>query len=224
MPISSARPQVTAPAMEPTPSTESTQDDIRIRTMQVRRLGLAVSGGALVWATGLVTVGATPDTELGIAIGDLSALPFQLGLFALLHVQLRTRATGTSRAAVALIQVERVLLALASLWTVLHGISYAASYAWRDDVWLALLDAFWPLSMLGMAIVGVKVALAGRWRGAARFWPLVAESWAVIIVPTFLLIGPGKVADLVGAGHLVLGYGGLGLLLALRPQLTGARD
>ena len=55
----------------------------------------------------------------------------------------------------------------------------------RDDLWLAVLDVFWPLSMLGMFVIGVKIAFAGRWTGAARIWPLVAESWAVVSVPAF---------------------------------------
>jgi hypothetical protein len=203
-------------------ATQDPQDGIPTR--QVRRLGMAVSGGALVWAAGVAAVGSSPTTGRDISIGDLSALPFQLGLFALLRVQWRTRATGTSRAAVAMLQVEHVLLALATLWTLLHGLAYAASSAWRDDAWLTALDAFWPLSMLGMAVIGARVAFAGRWRGAARFWDLAAQSWAVVVVPTFLLIGPGRVSDLLGVGHLVMGYGGLGLLLALRPQLTGAHD
>ena len=44
-------------------------------------------------------------------------------------------------------------------------------------------DAFWPLSMLGLAAIGVRIAVAGHRRGAARFWLMVAESWAPIVVP-----------------------------------------
>jgi hypothetical protein len=57
-----------------------------------------------------------------------------------------------------MLRVEYVLLGLASLWTVLHG----AVPAFRDDAWPAALDAFWPLSMLGMFIIGLKIAFAGR--------------------------------------------------------------
>jgi len=193
-----------------------------IGARQVRLCGTALCGGTLVWAASLATLGANPDTAIGISLGESASLFFQLGLFALLRVQLRTRATGTSRVALAFLWVQHVLLALASLWTVLHGVASAASLSWRHATWLSVLDIFWPLSMLGMALLGIPLALAGRWRGAARFWPLVAQSWAVVVVPTFLFVGPGKVADLLGAAHLVVGYAGLGLLLALRPLLTGA--
>lgn len=59
---------------------------------------------------------------------------------------------------------------------------------------------------------------------AVRAWPVVAESWAVVNVPVFGALGPGRAADLVGGSHLLLGYCTLGLLLLLRPELTGARD
>jgi hypothetical protein len=185
---------------------------------QARRTGLAVLGGSLVWAATMVTVGNNPESSIGISINDFGGLLFQGGLFALVGLQLATRATGTSRLAVGMLRVERVLLSLAMLWTVLHG----AVPAFRDDVWLAVLDAFWPLSMLGMAIIGVKIAFAGRWRGLARIWPVVAESWAPVVIPAFAVLGAGRASDFVGAGHLLIGYCTLGLILALRPHLTGA--
>jgi hypothetical protein len=184
----------------------------------VRRAGLFLTAGALTWSAAVLTFGSNPTDNLGITITDLGALPFQLALFGLVTAQLRTGATGTSKVARGMLRVEYVLLTLATLWTVLHG----AVPAFRDDLWLAVLDAFWPLSMLGMAIIGVKVALAGRWKGVARIWPMIAESWAVVTVPTFILIGP-PVSDFVGGGHLIAGYAVLGLILATRTHLTGAR-
>ena len=86
----------------------------------------------------------------------------------------------------------------------------------------AALDAFWPLSMLGLAAIGVRIAVAGHWRGAARFWPMVAESWAADRRAHFSVLVPG-VGAAVGAGHLVVGYATLSLVLALRPGLTGLR-
>ena len=184
----------------------------------VRRTGMFVTAGALIWAASMVTVGNNPTDSLGITISDLAALPFQASLFALVTAQLRTRATGLSRVARGMLRAEYVLLCMATLWTVLHGLFPAA----RDEVWLAVLDAFWPLSMLGMFVIGVKIAFAGRWKGAARVWPLIAESWAVVTVPTFVLIGD-PVASWVGGGHLLIGYALLGVILARRPGLTGAR-
>jgi hypothetical protein len=115
--------------------------------------------------------------------------------------------------------VEYGLLALATLWSVLHG----AFPALRADLWLAALDAFWPLSMLGMFVIGVKILFAGRWKGLARIWPSIAESWAVVCVPSMVIFGEAAVRW-VGSAHLVVGYAALGLILAFRPHLTGARD
>lgn len=79
-----------------------------------------------------------------------------------------------------------------------------------------MLDAFWPISMLGMAIIGVRIAVAGRWKGLARVWPAVAESWALVTVPALGALGPAA-GQVVGVGHLLIGYVALGLILALRP-------
>jgi hypothetical protein len=73
--------------------------------------------------------------------------------------------------------------------------------------------------MLGMAIIGIKVAVAGRWRGALRAWPVVAETWIFVALPAGALLGP-VVGGYVAGGHFIVGYGVLGLLLALRPDLT----
>lgn len=198
--------------------TDESDPTVTIGTTGVRRLGLGLTAGSLAWAGAMFMYGSNPVDSAEIAVTDLTGLAFQLGVFALLTTQLRTRATGTSRAAAALLKVEFVLLALASVWSLLHG----AVPAWRDETWLAVLDLFWPLSMLGMFVIGVKIAFAGRWRGVARVWPLVAETWAVVTVPCFILLGQG-VSDLVGPSHLVVGYAALGVILAARPQLTGAR-
>jgi hypothetical protein len=184
-----------------------------------RRTGFAVAGGALIWAAAMAAFSPQATDNLSITVNDLGALPFQASLFALVTLQLRTAATGTSRVARGMLRVEYVLLALATVWSVAHGFVPA----FRDDAWLSVLDAFWPLSMLGMFIIGVKIAFAGRWSGLARVWPLVAESWAVVTVPAMGILG-ATAGRFVGTGHLLIGYVALGLILALRPHLTGARD
>jgi hypothetical protein len=73
-----------------------------------------------------------------------------------------------------------------------------------------------------MFVIGIKIAIAGRWSGIARVWPLVAETWAVVTVPVYVTIG-GTIANVVGGTHLLLGYTVLGLLLVARPHLVGAR-
>ncbi|GAA1992184.1 hypothetical protein GCM10009817_37920 [Terrabacter lapilli] len=184
----------------------------------VRRLGLVLTTGAALWSASIFVYGSNA-TGLGGRIGDVTGFLFQLGVFALLTVMLRTGATGTSRAARVMIRVEYVLLGLASTWSLLHGLG---SEEFRQSGLVMALDAFWPLSMLGMFVIGIKVAVAGRWRGGLRVWPLLAETWAVVTVPTFLLFGD-PVANWVGGTHLLLGYMTLGILLTRRPELTGAQ-
>ena len=212
---------ITTPASARTdtaPPTSTT--DVTALRRVTQRTGLAVLGGSLAWAATMVAVGNNPESAIGVSINDFGGLLFQLGLFALVGLQLRTGATGTSRVAVGMLKVERVLLSLAMTWTVLHGLVPS----FRDDLWLAVLDVFWPLSMLGMAVIGVKIAFAKRWRGPARFWPVVAESWAPVVIPAFAVLGAGRAADAVGAGHLLVGYCTLGLILAVRPHLAASRD
>ena len=199
------------PAQEPL----STQDNTRL----VRRAGVAVAVGAATWAASLATVGNMPTSDPGIMISDLTGLVFQLGLFVLVTAQLRTRATGTSRAAVGLLKVEYGLLSLAAIWSVLHGLVPA----FRDDLWLAILDVFWPLSMRGMAVIGVKILFTRRWRGLARIWPAIAETWALVTIPSMGIFGQ-TAGRWIGVGHLVVGYLVLGLILALRPSLAADRD
>lgn len=191
-----------------------------VPTRTARLTGALVAVGAVSWATSFLLVGGHSETETGKTVGDLMAIPFQAGLFALLALQLRTRAAGLGRGVRGFMYLELVLLSMATAWSFIHGLAPSL----RDEAWLAVLDVSWPLSMLGMAVLGVKIALTGRWRGPVRFWPAVAESWAPVCVPLYVLFGGGLYADITGAVHLLLGYTALGVLLVLRPHLTGARD
>jgi hypothetical protein len=189
----------------------------RISTGSTRALGVALIAGTLTWATTMFTVGNNPTDSLGKTLSDVGGGAFQLGLFCLLAIQLRTAATGTSKVARGILYVEHVLLAVATVWSFLHAVP-----SLRDAAFLIPMDIFWPLSMLGMFVIGLKILFTARWRGAARVWPTVAESWAVVTVPTFAILG-SPIADYVGATHLLIGYAALGVILAVRPELTGAR-
>jgi hypothetical protein len=187
--------------------------DDRVRT---RVAGCAMAAGALAWS---VTTVLFPwhESERNFRITDLTGLAFQLGVMALLTVMMRTQAVGTSRKARIALRVEFVLLSLASTWSLLHAIVPDTV----DSTPLAILDVFWPLSMLGMFVIGIKLAVTGRWRGALRGWPLIAESWAMVTIPAMGIFGQSA-ADWVGATHLLVGYCVVGLLLVLRPELTEA--
>lgn len=187
--------------------------------LPVRLAGAALAIGTAAWALGtLLTFDVDPAADEYSLGYKASSLLFQLGLVALVGVQLRTRATGTGRLARRLLHAEHVLLGLAIVssiqWMVAPDVS-------EDALWLAL-DAFWPLSMLGMAAIGIRIAIAGRWRGAARVWPAVAETWLLFMIPAMALAGD-EASAFVSAGHLLVGYTALGLVLAVRPELTTSR-
>lgn len=172
--------------------------------------GALLSIGALAWSASIVALGVdpvgNPDELLVFGLG--SGL-FQLGLLALLRVLWRTRALGAGRIARAALIVESVLVSVAI------GSTLADAFTLSDlnqPVWAAL-DAFWPLSMLGMFFIGIRIAIAGRWTGISRFWPLVAESWAAVVLPINGIFG-GAVAQYVAAAHLIVGYTVLGVLVA----------
>jgi hypothetical protein len=74
-----------------------------------------------------------------------------------------------------------------------------------------------------MFAIGVKIAFTGRWRGIARFYPLAAESWAVVSIPAMGIFG-AEVGLVVGATHLLVGYAALGLIIAARPHLVVPRS
>lgn len=184
----------------------------------IRTAGAVLAAGTIAWASAGLYWGFDTKDEVGRVVGDLTGFLFQCGVLALLHVQMRTRATGVKKINRRALQVEHVLLGLAMLWSLLH----AALPSQRDAVWLGILDVFWPLSMFGMFLIGMKIAFRGRWRGAARVWSAIAETWAVATVPLFIIFGDGA-SSVVGSVHLLLGYTVLGLILVVRPDLTEDR-
>jgi hypothetical protein len=181
----------------------------------VRRLGTGLSVGTLAWAASLAVYGPNPDpgNTAGVVAVTVGAFAFQIGVYLLLAIQARTGAIGSGRFARTFIVVEHVLVAGAILNTLDPALPFL-----RGTVWHGIFDACWPLSMLGMFAIGVRIAIKGRWRGVLRFWPLVAESWAVVVIPTYAL-APAA-AGFVGGAHLVVGYATLGALLARRPELV----
>ncbi|MGY1609831.1 MULTISPECIES: hypothetical protein [unclassified Geodermatophilus] len=188
-------------------------------TRSVRRAGIAVAAGSLSWAVACAALGTTPPAGTWQAlVVNLTAFAFQGGLVFLVAAQMRTGAIGTGRLARRLLHVEHALLAVAMV----SSLMWALTPGLYDTGFFFVIDLFWPLSMLGMAVIGVRIAIAGRWRGAARFWPMVAESWAPVTVPTAFLLP--AITQYVGAAHLLVGYVVLGVILARRPELTGARD
>ncbi|HYO39375.1 MAG TPA: hypothetical protein VER39_06940 [Nocardioidaceae bacterium] len=171
--------------------------------------GRVLSAGAMLWSAGIMTFGNNPTDTLGLAVFGLSSGAFQVGLLFLLRALWRSRALGEGRLSRAVLRVEAgmVCLAIGSTFVDSIGISDLTQPGW------ILLDAFWPLSMLGMFLIGIRIAVAGRWTGAARFWPLVAESWAVVVIPTMVVFG-STASAVVASLHLLVGYTVLGVLVS----------
>jgi hypothetical protein len=210
------------PSPPPAPDVASPDREVRLSAASatpVRAGGLVMAAGAAAWAVGTLVFDLDPVTDDFPWPYKLSSLLFLVGLVALVGVQLRTGATGTGRLARGFLHAEHVVLGLAMAssvqWLVAPGLS--------GTPFFVALDLCWPLSMLGMAAIGVRIAVAGRWRGAARVWPAIAETWALVMFPAMALVSE-EVTTFISAGHLVLGYTVLGLVLAARPELTRAAD
>jgi hypothetical protein len=209
----------TAPALARTDALPAPAADVATDRF-VRRAGALMAVGAASWATSILTVSSTPDSVAGERFHDGTGLLFQVGVFAVVTAMARTGAIGPSRGARVFLRVERVLLALAMVWSALHF----ADPVWADGNGLVIaLDAFWPLSMLGMLVLGIKVFRARRWSGSLRTAPLVAETWVVFAVPAFGIsqaLDLPLLAQLVAGLHLLVGYTRLGVLMRCHPELT----
>lgn len=173
------------------------------------RHGAVLSIGALSWAGAMAVVGIDPVGMTDERIFSVTSGLFQIGLLCLLRVLWLTRALGEGRIARGVLRLESVLVLLAIGSTTSDGLGLTDF----DKIGFVLLDACWPLSMLGMCLIGIRIAIAGRWRGASRYWPMVAESWAVVVIPVLGVFGDA-VAAWVAPLHLLVGYTVLGVLVA----------
>jgi hypothetical protein len=171
--------------------------------------GMLLTIGAVAWGVDTLVFGTDRSGTTEQILSALTGGIFQLGLLGLLSVLYTTRALGEGGLARFFIRVEFALVLLALGSTLADGIGVSD----MDQAGWAMLDAFWPLSMLGMFFIGIRIAIAGRWHGKARYWPLIAESWAPIVVPMYGLFG-STVAGVVSFVHLCIGYGVLGQIVA----------
>ena len=172
--------------------------------------GRAMTAGAVAWALGFVFLGNGPEGTVLNLVYFLSAMAFQVGLLFLIRALWLSRALGTGRLASGVLRVEAGLVGLAMLSSASDGVGVSD----LDQIWWALLDACWPLSMLGMFAIGIRIAIAGRWSGVTRFWPMVAESWALVVIPSMFVFGETIGGHVIAPLHLVLGYGVLGVLVS----------
>lgn len=174
-----------------------------------RRHGLVLAAGSAAWAAAIALVGIDPHDRTGEIVFAIGSGFFQVGLLFLLRALWRSRALGEGRIARAVLRVEAVVLAGAMGSTLADGLGVTD----LSQVHWGLLDACWPLSMLGMFLIGIRIAIAGRWTGLSRWWPMVAESWAVVNIPVMVLFG-ASVLTVTASVHLLVGYCVLGLLVS----------
>jgi hypothetical protein len=199
--------QTPAPARSDMAGTTDTAS--RVSDRPYFRHGTLLTVGALAWSSMIAVFGLNTDTTVYQYAHNASAFLFQLGVLALVRVLWRSKAIGAGKVARTVLRIETgaLVLAMASTASDFLGLTNL------DDPASLALDMFWPISMLGMFLIGVRIAIAGRWKGLSRFWPILAESWAVVTVPTMGIFGEG-VARWVGAAHLVVGYAVLGQIVA----------
>jgi len=171
--------------------------------------GMLLTVGAVAWGVDTLIFGTDPSTTTEEVLSSVTGGTFQLGIMGLLTVLFATQALGEGRLARFFLRLEGVLLVGAMASTFVDGIGVSD----LDKAGWVMLDMFWPLSMLGMFFIGIRIAIAGRWHGKARYWPLIAESWAPIVVPMYGLFG-STVAGVVSFVHLCIGYGVLGQIVA----------
>jgi|SRR5437868_10313250 len=180
------------------------------RLLRTRLTGAALATGTAAWVTGLVVAGDRIKDEI-VPVEIVGSLLFLLGVFPLVALVLATRGTG-ERKGRAIPVVEMALLVPAMAWCPIALI-------YQDDApaWTIPLDLCWPLSMLGMLVLGIAVATTGRYRGFLRWQFLLCGLWLVATLPAQALLGDTG-GTITGALWLALTYGVLGVRLAVSPR------
>ena len=178
--------------------------------------GALIALGALIWAATRLVIGV-PVEGVNHSAEIWGSFAFQIGLVAFLAVAWATRATGTGRGGRAVLAVELVLLVMAIGWTIPHLWQANRSH---DELWIQVLDAGWPFSMLGLIAVGVAIVRARRWPGAARWLPLAAS--LLLVVDIALVWLPTQVSHVITFVYLAVAYTALGIAVIrdVAPTLT----
>ena len=173
-----------------------------------RFCGGAIALGAVTWAATRLVIGV-PVEGVNNPVEIWGSFAFQIGLVAFLAVAWATRATGTGRGGRAVLGIELVLLTMAIGWTIPH--LWQANRP-HDELWIQVLDAGWPFSMLGLIAVGVAIARAGRWPGAARWLPLAASLLLVLDIALVWL--PLENSHVITFVYLAVSYTLLGVAVS----------
>ncbi|GAB3541621.1 hypothetical protein [Spirosoma fluminis] len=114
------------------------------------------------------------------AFDGLVGLAFMLTWMGSLVGLIRLNATGHSAFGHFIIRANLVTLTLANVWNIYQAIAPNA-----NTLLYRILDAFWPISMVMMLVVGITVARVGQLRGWRRYVPLAVGLW----LPLTALLG-----------------------------------
>ena len=176
-----------------------------MNTRTIQWLGALIALGGALW--GLSWIVSPSENDANSQTEIWASGVFQLGLLALLAILWSTQATGTSRLARGFLAAEVVALILAIAWTV----PYLFDANRPTTGVLVVLDVFWPLSMVGLIVIGVLVARAARWPTPLRYLPLAAS----LLIPIDIAVAwtPDEVRNAVMGAYLAASYGLLGLSL-----------
>ncbi|MCW0213954.1 MAG: hypothetical protein OJJ54_11385 [Pseudonocardia sp.] len=181
---------------------------------RVRLAGLLLAAGAAAWAVGTVIVG--DRIQEGIhALDTITGMAFLVGVAALALLVLATRATGAGKGRA----LPVVLLVVLAGAFVLNAASFG--YATHDEfpAPLMILDACWPLGQLLLLVLGVAVAVVGRYRGLLRWQPLLCGLWFPVSMVAQILLG-STASVYASAAWLVVAHCVLGVRLVLRPGVV----
>lgn len=181
-------------------------------TRPTRALGAALTGSTLAWLTAMTVWADEEGFGVASVVGGIAALAFQATLVGLLVLGFRTRAMGSGNVATGFYCLQFGLMAGALVSSVLDMFWLAHG----STVW-AVFDACWPLSMLGMFGIGIRIAIAGRWTGALRWQTLFAQSWLFWAIPLMAVPSIGQFAPAV---QLLFGYAVLGIVLYRRGEVS----
>ncbi|MFI0412216.1 hypothetical protein [Actinomadura sp. 3N508] len=180
--------------------------------LRTRIAGAALVAGTTAWIAGLLEGGIRIRDEV-VAVEIWGSMAFLVGVMSLVVLALSTNATGARKGRYIAI-VEMVLLVPAMIWCPL-----VIAYPEDTPGWVIPFDMCWPLSMLGMLVLGIAVAKVGRFRGLLRWQFLLCGLWLVVAG-----VGEAVLSDEAGTypGMVWLGvsYGLLGLRLVVTPRIV----
>lgn len=187
-----------------------------MNTRTIQTLGALTALGGVLWGVSWIVSPSRTGENSQVEIWASGV--FQLGLFALLAVMWVSAATGTGRVARSILAAEVVALVLAIAWTV----PYLFDANRPTTGVLVVLDAFWPLSMVGLIVVGAMVARAARWPVPLRYLPLAAS--LLIPVDIAVMWAPEAVRNAVMGVYLAVTYGLTGLAMIGRADQVPTDD